>query len=179
MADNNFTYDCVGTVLPRMDAGHSRQNINKTTASASSQSFTEQQRRTNQQDIINTIPKLLRKENLKAEEHQMNGIGLESHFSKLKFPLMKAIVDKLATLKLPIKLTETDTGYKFDTETQAIYLEQTLREGFSHPAVDRIMLWTALHPYGFYQTCLTDYNLQNLLAGDVVEKLLKNGKTGR
>lgn len=48
----------------------------------------------------------------------MNGIGLESHFSKLKFPLMKAIVDKLATLKLPIKLTETDTGYKFDTETQ-------------------------------------------------------------
>ncbi|KAB5541573.1 hypothetical protein DKX38_014547 [Salix brachista] len=109
----------------------------------------------------------------------MNGIGLESHFSKLKFPLMKAIVDKLATLKLPIKLTETDTGYKLDTETQAIYLEQALREGFSHPAVDRIMLWTALHPFGFYQTCLKDYNLQNLLAGDVVEKLLKNGKTGR
>uniref|UniRef100_A0A6N2L722 Uncharacterized protein n=1 Tax=Salix viminalis TaxID=40686 RepID=A0A6N2L722_SALVM len=55
MADNNFTYDCVGTVLPRMDAGHSRQNINKTTSSASSQSFTEQQWRTNQQDIINTV----------------------------------------------------------------------------------------------------------------------------
>ncbi|KAJ6310836.1 hypothetical protein OIU76_015534 [Salix suchowensis] len=120
-----------------------------------------------------------RKENLKAEEHQMNGIGLESHFSKLKFPLMKAIVDKLAALKLPIKLTETDTGRVSSAETKAFYLEQALREGFSHPAVDRIMLWTALHPYGFYQTCLTDYNLQNLLAGDVVEKLLKNGKTGR
>uniref|UniRef100_A0A6N2L6C1 Uncharacterized protein n=1 Tax=Salix viminalis TaxID=40686 RepID=A0A6N2L6C1_SALVM len=97
----------------------------------------------------------------------MNGIGLESHFSKLKFPLMKAIVDKLATLKLPIKLTE------------AIYLEQALREGFSHLAADRIMLWSALHSDGFYQMCLKDYNLQNLPAGDVVEKLLKNEKTGR
>ncbi|KAF9676151.1 hypothetical protein SADUNF_Sadunf09G0108400 [Salix dunnii] len=59
---------------------------------------------------------------------------------------------------------ELDTGYKFDTETQAIYLEQALKEGFSSPAVARIMLWTALHPNGFYQMCLKDHNLQNLLA---------------
>uniref|UniRef100_A0A6N2M4J0 Uncharacterized protein n=1 Tax=Salix viminalis TaxID=40686 RepID=A0A6N2M4J0_SALVM len=104
----------------------------------------------------------------------MNGIGLESHFSKLKFPLMKAIVDKLATLKLPIKLTEL-----LMSTLQAIYLEQALREGFSHLAADRIMLWSALHSDGFYQMCLKDYNLQNLPAGDVVEKLLKNEKTGR
>ncbi|KAJ6985735.1 hypothetical protein NC653_023628 [Populus alba x Populus x berolinensis] len=68
MADNNSTSDCVGTVLPRMDAGHfSREDpllmhlqgtpdksINITIASASLQSFTEQQWRTNQQDITNT-----------------------------------------------------------------------------------------------------------------------------
>ena len=41
-----------------------------------------------------------------------------------------------------------------------------------------IMLWTALHPNGCYQMCLIDYNLQNLLAGDVVDKLLKEWKSG-
>lgn len=61
---------------------------------------------------------------------------------------------------------------------QAIYLEQVLREGFSHPAVDGIMLWTAIHPNGCYQMCLTDSNLQNLPAGDTVDKLLKEWETG-
>lgn len=61
---------------------------------------------------------------------------------------------------------------------QAIYLEQVLREGFSHPAVDGIMLWTALHPNGCYQMCLTDNNLQSLPAGDTVDKLLKEWETG-
>ncbi|KAJ6708008.1 GLYCOSYL HYDROLASE [Salix viminalis] len=108
----------------------------------------------------------------------MNGIGLESHFSKPNLPLMRAILDKLATLKLPIWLTEVDISNKFDKETQAIYLEQVLREGFSHPAVDGIMLWTALHPNGCYQMCLTDHNLQSLPAGDTVDKLLKEWETG-
>ncbi|XP_061978777.1 endo-1,4-beta-xylanase 5-like isoform X2 [Populus nigra] len=108
----------------------------------------------------------------------MNGIGLESHFSKPNLPLMRAILDKLATLKLPIWLTEVDISNKFDKETQAIYLEQVLREGFSHPAVDGIMLWTAIHPNGCYQMCLTDSNLQNLPAGDTVDKLLKEWETG-
>ena len=40
------------------------------------------------------------------------------------------------------------------------------------------MLWTALHPNGCYQTCLTDNNLQNLPAGDVVDKLLKEWQSG-
>lgn len=48
----------------------------------------------------------------------MNGIGLESHFSKPNLPLMRAILDKLATLKLPIWLTEVDISNKFDKETQ-------------------------------------------------------------
>ncbi|KAJ4850606.1 hypothetical protein Tsubulata_024335, partial [Turnera subulata] len=109
----------------------------------------------------------------------MNGIGLEGHFSTPNLPLMRAILDKLATLGLPIWLTEVDISSKFDKNVQAIYLEQVLREGFSHPAVNGIMLWTALHPKGCYQMCLTDNNLQNLPAGNVVDKLLKAWKTGK
>ncbi|XP_065868323.1 endo-1,4-beta-xylanase 5 [Euphorbia lathyris] len=107
----------------------------------------------------------------------MDGIGLESHFSEPNLPLVRGILDKLATLGLPIWLTEVDISNKFDHQTQGIYLEQVLREGYSHPAVNGIMLWTALHPKGCYQMCLTDYNLHNLPAGDVVDKLLQQWQT--
>lgn len=60
---------------------------------------------------------------------------------------------------------------------QAVFLEEVLREGFSHPSVNGIMLWTALHPNGCYQMCLTDYYLNNLPAGDVVDKLLQEWET--
>lgn len=40
------------------------------------------------------------------------------------------------------------------------------------------MLWTALHPNGCYQMCLTDNDFHNLPAGDVVDKLLKEWETG-
>ncbi|KAF5443802.1 hypothetical protein F2P56_036329 [Juglans regia] len=109
----------------------------------------------------------------------MNGIGLESHFTVPNPPLMRAILDKLATLGLPIWLTEVDISNALDKKQQAIYLEEVLREGFSHPSVNGIMLWTALHPYGCYQMCLTDHNFQNLPAGDVVDKLLKEWQTGK
>ncbi|XP_030942010.1 endo-1,4-beta-xylanase 5-like [Quercus lobata] len=97
----------------------------------------------------------------------MDGIGLEGHFTIPNPPLMRAILDKLATLGLPIWLIE------------AIYLEEVLTEGFSHPSMNGIMLWTALHPNGCYQMCLIDNNFQNLLVGEMVDKLLKNGKQGR
>ncbi|XP_062023022.1 endo-1,4-beta-xylanase 5-like [Rosa rugosa] len=109
----------------------------------------------------------------------MDGIGLEGHFIIPNPPLMRAIIDKLATLGLPIWLTEVDISNTLDKETQAIYLEQVLREGFSHPSVNGMMLWTALHPNGCYEMCLTDNNLKNLPAGDVVDKLLKEWQTGK
>uniref|UniRef100_A0A7N2N0K6 GH10 domain-containing protein n=1 Tax=Quercus lobata TaxID=97700 RepID=A0A7N2N0K6_QUELO len=65
-----------------------------------------------------------------------------------------------------------------ETCNDAIYLEEVLREGFSHPSVNGILLWTALHPNGCYQMCLTDNNFQNLPAGDTVDKLLKEWQTG-
>ncbi|GMN27281.1 hypothetical protein TIFTF001_049362 [Ficus carica] len=107
----------------------------------------------------------------------LDGIGLEGHFTVPNPPLMRAILDKLATLGLPIWLTEVDISNTLDKATQAVYLEQVLREGFSHPYVNGIMLWTALHPNGCYRMCLTDNNFQNLPAGDVVDKLLKEWRT--
>ncbi|OWM83950.1 hypothetical protein CDL15_Pgr004381 [Punica granatum] len=107
----------------------------------------------------------------------MDGIGLESHFDAPNIPLMRAVIDKLATLGLPIWLTEVDISNKFDKKTQAVYLEEVLREGFSHPSVNGIMMWTALHPYGCYQMCLTDADFRNLPTGDVVDKLLREWRT--
>ncbi|KAL0376221.1 UNVERIFIED_CONTAM: Endo-1,4-beta-xylanase 1 [Sesamum calycinum] len=100
------------------------------------------------------------------------------HFDAPNSPLMRGILDKLATLGLPIWLTEVDISNKFSKETQAIYLEQVLREGFSHPAVNGIILWTALRQGGCYQMCLTDGDFNNLPAGDTVDKLLKEWQTG-
>ncbi|EOA16340.1 hypothetical protein CARUB_v10004489mg [Capsella rubella] len=109
---------------------------------------------------------------------QMDGIGLEGHFTTPNVALMRAILDKLATLQLPIWLTEIDISSSLDHRTQGNYLEQVLREGFSHPSVNGIMLWTALHPYGCYEMCLTDDKFRNLPAGDVVDQKLVEWKTG-
>ncbi|KAJ1398989.1 Glycoside hydrolase family 10 domain [Sesbania bispinosa] len=109
----------------------------------------------------------------------MDGIGLEGHFTIPNPPLIRAILDKLATLNLPIWLTEVDISKTLDKNTQAIYLEEVLREGFSHPSVNGIMLWTALHPKGCYQMCLTDNDFKNLPSGDVVDKLLEEWQSGR
>ncbi len=48
----------------------------------------------------------------------MDGIGLEGHFTIPNPPLMRAILDKLATLGLPIWLTEVDISNKLDKEAQ-------------------------------------------------------------
>ncbi|KAF6164002.1 hypothetical protein GIB67_028706 [Kingdonia uniflora] len=130
-------------------------------------------------DVNSTVDSyIMRMKELLRDGVTMDGIGLEGHFSVPNLPLMRAVIDKLATLDLPIWLTEMDISNKFDEQTQAIYLEQVLREGFSHPSVNGMMLWSALHPYGCYRMCLTDNNLRNLPAGDVVDKLLQEWKTG-
>lgn len=114
---------------------------------------------------------------LRAGGAILEGIGLEGHFSRPNIPLMRAILDKLATLGLPIWFTEIDISNKFDAQTQAAYLEQVLREAYAHPAVSGVMLWTALHPSGCYQMCLTDWGLNNLPTGDVVDRLLNEWRT--
>lgn len=48
----------------------------------------------------------------------MAGIGLEGHFTEPNPPLIRAALDKLATLKLPIWLTEVDISKTLDEQTQ-------------------------------------------------------------
>ncbi|KAK3151021.1 hypothetical protein QOZ80_3AG0240680 [Eleusine coracana subsp. coracana] len=107
----------------------------------------------------------------------LEGIGLQGHFSKPNIPLMRGILDKLATLGMPIWFTEVDISNKVDAQTQAAYLEQVMREAYAHPAVSGIVLWSALHQNGCYQMCLTDWNLKNLPVGDVVDRLLNEWRT--
>ncbi|KAL3814034.1 hypothetical protein ACJIZ3_015302 [Penstemon smallii] len=129
-------------------------------------------------DVNSTVDAyVLRLQELEHGGVVMDGIGLEGHFTIPNPPLIRGILDKLATLDLPIWLTEVDISKNLDQETQAKYLEVVLREVYSHPSVNGIMLWTALHPYGCYQMCLTDNNFNNLPAGDVVDSLLKEWQT--
>ena len=46
------------------------------------------------------------------------GIGLQGHFGKPNIPLMRGVLDKLATLGLPIWLTEVDVSKTVDLESQ-------------------------------------------------------------
>ncbi|MCO5586563.1 hypothetical protein L7F22_040504 [Adiantum nelumboides] len=103
-------------------------------------------------------------------------IGLESHFTTPNIPYIRSTLDKLATLGLPIWLTELDINVQAlnnNITKAAIYLEDILQEAFSHPAVNGIVMWTAWEPKGCYRMCLTDNNMANLATGDVVDALLQ------
>ncbi|KAE8725562.1 choline transporter-related family protein [Hibiscus syriacus] len=98
-----------------------------------------------------------------------------------EFNVVKTCSDVKSTVDTFIeRIRDLERGgmYMNGIELQGVYLEQVLREGFSHPSVNGIMLWTALHPKGCYQMCLTGENLKNLPAGDVVDKLLKEWESG-
>jgi GH35 family endo-1,4-beta-xylanase len=129
-------------------------------------------------DPFSTVDTYVQKlKELRAGGAILEGIGLQGHFSKPNIPLMRGILDKLATLGMPIWFTEVDISNKLDAQTQAAYLEQVLREAYAHPAVSGIMMWSALHQNGCYQMCLTDWNLKNLPVGDVVDRLLNEWRT--
>ncbi|CAL5377495.1 unnamed protein product [Camellia sinensis] len=96
-------------------------------------------------------------------------IGLESHFSTPNIPYMRAAIDKLASTGLPIWLTEVD----IQGPNQATFLDQVLREGYSHPSINGIIVWAAWSPEGCYHMCLTDNNFRNLPTGDVVDRLIR------
>ncbi|KAK8943350.1 hypothetical protein KSP40_PGU020105 [Platanthera guangdongensis] len=101
-------------------------------------------------------------------------IGVESHFNQPNIPFMRAALDKLAGAGVPIWLTEVDV---FRSPNQAQYLEAILREGFSHPAVQGIVMWAGWHAEGCDRMCLTDNNFKNLPSGDVVDKLISEWRS--
>ncbi|XP_042432155.1 endo-1,4-beta-xylanase 5-like [Zingiber officinale] len=107
----------------------------------------------------------------------LEGIGLQGHFGRPNIPLMRAVLDKLASLGLPIWLTEVDIAQNLGEHRQGVFLEEVLREAFAYPSVSGIVLWAALHPDGCYQMCLTDGGLGNLPTGEVVENLLREWET--
>uniref|UniRef100_A0ACD5VMQ9 Uncharacterized protein n=1 Tax=Avena sativa TaxID=4498 RepID=A0ACD5VMQ9_AVESA len=103
-------------------------------------------------------------------------VGLESHFSAPNIPYMRATLDMLAQLKVPIWLTELDVSPKTGPY-QVEYLEDVLREGYGHPNVEGIVMWAAWHKYGCWVMCLTDKDFNNLPAGNIVDKLIAEWKT--
>ncbi|XP_042426046.1 endo-1,4-beta-xylanase 5-like [Zingiber officinale] len=107
--------------------------------------------------------------------HPGLAIGLESHFGKPDLAYMRAALDTLARANRSIWLTEVDVH---NGTERARDLEGVLREGYSHPAVKGIVMWSAWHPNGCYRMCLTDNNFKNLPAGDVVDKLIAEWKSG-
>ncbi|KAL6623003.1 hypothetical protein ACP70R_032882 [Stipagrostis hirtigluma subsp. patula] len=96
-------------------------------------------------------------------------VGLESHFTAPNIPYMRASMDTLAALGIPLWLTEVDVA---GGPMQAAYLEEVLREGYGHPSVQGIVMWAAWHARGCYVMCLTDNGFKNLPVGDVVDKLI-------
>ncbi|XP_074572095.1 endo-1,4-beta-xylanase 5-like [Curcuma longa] len=102
-------------------------------------------------------------------------IGLEGHFGRPDLAYMRAALDTLARANRSIWLTEVDVHNGTEAATD---LEAVLREGYSHPAVKGIVMWSAWHPNGCYRMCLTDNDFNNLPTGDVVDKLIAEWKSG-
>lgn len=57
-------------------------------------------------------------------------------------------------------------------------MEEVLREAYSHPGVDGIIMFSGPAQAGFNTTTLADENFKNTPAGDVVDKLIREWGTG-
>ncbi|XP_019433937.1 PREDICTED: uncharacterized protein LOC109340677 [Lupinus angustifolius] len=88
----------------------------------------------NYSDVNSTVDAYIpRQRELQHNGIFMDGIGLESHFTVPNLPLVRTILDKFATLDLPIWLTEVDISKTLDKNAQAILLRgiggQRIEEG--------------------------------------------------
>lgn len=61
---------------------------------------------------------------------------------------------------------------------QVQYLEQILMEGYSHPAVRGIVLWSGPAVDNYEAMTLTDQNYKSNAVGALVDKLIGQWKTG-
>lgn len=72
-------------------------------------------------DVNSTVDSYIsRLQELRQNGIFMDGIGLEGHFTIPNPPLIRAILDKLATLGIPIWFTEVDISKTLDEDTQVI-----------------------------------------------------------
>ena len=75
-------------------------------------------------DVNSTVDSYIsRLRELRRSGVSTDGICLQGHFTVPNLPLMRAIIDKTTTLKLPIWFTEVDISSKLSKEKQAVYLE--------------------------------------------------------
>lgn len=104
------------------------------------------------------------------------GIGLQSHFSQYQpnIVYMRSALDTLGATRMPIWLTEVDVK---PNPNQVQYFEQILREGYAHPAVQGIVMWAGPAVDGYNMT-LADYKFSNTPAGNLVDKLINEWKSG-
>nr|KYP75279.1 Endo-1,4-beta-xylanase [Cajanus cajan] len=95
----------------------------------------------------------------------------------LSFPGVAGMsgLDLLASTGLPIWLTEVSVDPQ---PNQAEFLEEVLREAYSHPGVEGIIMFSGPAQAGFNATTLADENFKNTPAGDVVDKLIQEWRTG-
>ncbi|KAF4382329.1 hypothetical protein G4B88_011281 [Cannabis sativa] len=109
--------------------------------------------------------------------HLKLGIGLEGHFTadQPNLAYMRSALDILGATKFPIWLTEISVA---NSPNEAKYLEEVLREGYAHPAVQGIIMFTGPVSAGFNTPILADQNFKNTPSGDVVDKLLKEWNSG-
>jgi GH35 family endo-1,4-beta-xylanase len=77
----------------------------------------------------------------------MDGIGLEGHFTKPNLPLIRAILDKLATLDLPIWLTEIDISNTLHQDTQVRLLARVISSSTKN---GYIFFFSDMHIYHFF-----------------------------
>ncbi|KAK7269930.1 hypothetical protein RIF29_22743 [Crotalaria pallida] len=104
-------------------------------------------------------------------------IGLQGNFvyGQPNMPYIRSALELLSTAGLPIWLTEVSVN---QDPNQAEYLESILREAYSHPSVEGIIMFSGPAIAGFKKMHLVDENFQNTPAGDVVDKLIKEWGTG-
>lgn len=104
------------------------------------------------------------------------GIGLQGHFNdeQPNIPYIRTALDILGTTGVPIWLTEVDVE---KNPNQAEYLEEILREAYSHPAVEGIIIFGGPIVAGFSNMTLADENFMNTPTGDVVDQLIKEWRT--
>ncbi|MGF1484539.1 MAG: endo-1,4-beta-xylanase [Opitutales bacterium] len=104
----------------------------------------------------------------------LSSIGLQSRVNgDIRLEHAWDAFDRVAELGLPIHLSELDFVVK-DEQLRARALDQMMRIGFAHPAVEAMTLWGLWDPIKWNRdAALWDKDWNRLPAGDALHKLLR------
>ncbi|CAN1758090.1 Endo-1,4-beta-xylanase 1 [Linum perenne] len=117
---------------------------------------------------VHSTPELYARQVLDLREQgaKVGGIGVQGHIEVPVGTIVSSALDKLATLGIPIWLTELDVS-SVNEFIRADDLEVMLREAFAHPAVEGVVLW------GFWELYMSRKNAHLV---DVSGKINQAGK---